>query len=138
MNDHIGNRLQSDASISRYMHVGPSAVDCLVAVKDELVLKLDDHAGLENDPEGLILDDSMAEGAWGGVDHVVVRGVGHDIVAASFATHCSPAEANGTVGQVLAVGSPVGVATPAVVDGIAGQALGLADDWRAGEELAPS
>ncbi|KAL0382704.1 UNVERIFIED_CONTAM: hypothetical protein Scaly_0557700 [Sesamum calycinum] len=138
MNDHIGNSLQSDASVSRYMHVGTSAIDRLIAVEDEFMLKLDDHAGLKNDPEGLILDDGMAKGAWGGVDHVMVRGVGDYIVAPSFATHSSAAKANGTVSQVLAVGSPVGVATPAVIDGIASQALGLANDWRAGEELPPS
>lgn len=67
VDDHIAHILESYASISGYMHIGATAIHGLVAIEDELVLELDHHARLEDDPEGLVLDDRVAEGARGRV-----------------------------------------------------------------------
>lgn len=98
VNDHIANILQGNASISRYLNIGSTTIDSLVAIDNQLVLKLDLHIGLEDDPEGLILDDSMAKGPRGGFHRVVIGGVGDDIEAAPFATHRVLAKPNGAIG----------------------------------------
>ena len=96
------------------------------------MLKLDLHVGRKNYPEGFVLDDGVPEGARSWVRGVVVGGVGDHVDLATFAAHCGLAEPNGAVGQALAVVGPVGVAFPAVIYWVAGQALGLVVD-RCGE-----
>ena len=136
--DHIAHGLKGDAPGARDVDVRAAAVHGLVAVEDELVLELDHHVRLEDDPQGLVLDDRVAEGARDRVGRVPVRGVRYYIVTASFPAQSGPAEANCAIGQALAVGAPIRVAAPAVVDGVSGEALGNAGgDW-GGEELMPS
>lgn len=138
VNDHMVNILQSNATTSSYMNISSSAIYGLIVVNNELVFKLDHHACLEDDPEGLILDHGVAEGAGGGVSGVAVGGVGHDVVTAALSAGGSTAKADGAVGQTLAVGGPIGIAAPAVVDGVSGEALGYAGGCWRGEEVAPS
>lgn len=123
--NHIAHILQSDASVSGYLHVGPTPVDSLVAINYELMFKLDDHVRLEDDPKGLVLDDGMAEGSRCRAHGVLIRGVGNDIVTPPFAPQCRLAKAYGALGQALAVVAPVRVAAPTVVDGVSSEALGL-------------
>lgn len=123
MDDDVADILQCDASIPRDLHIGTTAIYGLVAVEDELMLELDDHVGLEDDPEGLLLDDSIAKGARGWGDCVVIRGVRYHIETTPFAPNCTLPKANGAVSQPLSVVSPVGVAAPAVVYGVSSQAL---------------
>ncbi|GER54280.1 aliphatic sulfonates import ATP-binding protein SsuB [Striga asiatica] len=124
VDDDVAHVLHGDAAAAGNVDVGPAAVDGLVGVEDELLLELDEHVGGEDDPEGLRLDDRVAEGARFGVDGVEVGGVGHDVVAAAFAAERVLAEADCAVGEALAVELPVRVTAPAVVDGVAGEAGG--------------
>jgi hypothetical protein len=70
------------------------------------------------------LNDGVAEGAGDRVRGVFVGGVGDDIDLTAFAAECVVAEPDAAVGELLAVVPPVRVASPAVVDGVAGEAWG--------------
>lgn len=135
VDDDVGDVLEGYAAVADDVDVGAAAVDGLEAVHDELVLELDGHVGGEDDPEGLGLDDGVAESAWDGAGWVTVGGVGDDVDLAAFAAEGVAAKTDAAVGEALAVSGPVGVAAPAVVNGVAGQALllvGLVD----GEEAS--
>lgn len=71
------------------------------------------------------MDDGITESAGDGVDGVVVGGVGDDVEFATFAAESVLAESDGAIGEALAVELPAGVAAPAVIDWVAGQAAGL-------------
>ncbi|ONK55013.1 uncharacterized protein A4U43_UnF8640 [Asparagus officinalis] len=75
MNDDIGHKLDDDASFVGDVDVDALAVDGLEAVHDELLLEGDDHVALEDDLEGLLLDDDVAEGPRLWSDGIVVIGV---------------------------------------------------------------
>lgn len=83
---------------------------------------MDEHVGGKDDPEGLRLDDGVAEGTGAGCDSVVVGGVSDNVVAAPLTAECVLAKPNTAVGEALAVELPVWVATPAVVDWVSGKA----------------
>jgi len=104
------------------MHVAASAVQGLEAVHDELLLQLNHHVLLEDDPQRLILDDAIAQCAGGRIHHVVVAVVGNHIDPTVLPSHGIPPESDCTVSQALSVGRPVGVASPAVVDRVASSA----------------
>lgn len=73
-------------------------------------------------PKGFFLNDSVAEGTGDGVGGVTVGGVGDDVDLTAFAAEGVVAEPDAAVGELLAVVSPVRVAGPTVVDGVAGDA----------------
>lgn len=68
------------------MDVGAAAVEGFVGVEDEFLGEADGHAGGEDDPERLGLDDGVAESPRRRVDWVGVGGVGDDVVTAAFAS----------------------------------------------------
>jgi hypothetical protein len=119
VDDDVGDELDGDAGAAGDVHVGAAAVDGLEAVHDELLPEPDDHVALEDDPERLLLDDGVAEGALARVDGVVVAGVGDHVEPAVAAADGVAAEADAAVGQALAVVVPVRVPAPAVVDRVA-------------------
>ncbi|KAF3790928.1 hypothetical protein EJ110_NYTH15672 [Nymphaea thermarum] len=118
MDDDVGDILDGDAGAIGDVNVGTTAVNGLEA----LLLEDDDHVALEHDPKGLVLDDGVTEGPWPGVHGVVVRGVGHHVVASIAAANGVAPEPDTAVGEPLAVARPIGVAPPAVVDGVTGSA----------------
>lgn len=67
---------------------------------------------------------SVAEGTGSRVDRVKVGRVGDYVDLTAFATEGVASESDAAVGELLAVVFPVWVATPAIVDGVAGEALG--------------
>lgn len=56
------------------------------------------------------------------VNHVVVRGINHNVVVPRLPATGSPAEPKHTIGQLLSVHFPAGVAPPASVDGVGDKA----------------
>lgn len=122
MNDDIGDVLERNAPTPSYVHVSAATVEGFIAVENELLREVDEHVGGKDDPEGLRLDDGVAEGAGAGCYGVVVGGVGDDVEAASLPAERVLAESDGTIGEALAVELPVWIATPAVVDRVSGQA----------------
>ena len=122
VDDDVADVLEGDAAAAGDVDVGAAAVDGLEAVDDELVLEFDHHVAGEGDPEGVGLDHSVPEGARSWVDGVPVGGVGDDVEPAALAAHGVPTEPNAAVGEALPVVCPVGVAPPAVVDGVAREA----------------
>lgn len=122
----IGDELDGDTRSVSDVDVGAAAVNGLEAVHDELLLQGNDHVPLENNPEGLVLDDGMAERPRAGVHGVVIIRVGDDVVPAVTAANGIAAEPDATVRQPLAVVVPIRVAPPAIVDGIAGAAREVA------------
>lgn len=98
VDDHIMNKLEGDPCSIGYMDLHSPAINCLIAREYELFLELDDHATGEYDPQGLRLDDSMAEGPGPGVVHVVVRWIGDHVVSALLAPRGAVAEPTDTFG----------------------------------------
>jgi hypothetical protein len=78
---------------------------------------------MERDPQGLVLDDAVSEGAGRRVRRVVVARVRLDVDPAVLAADGAAAEPDGAVGEALAVDGPAWVAPPAVVNRIAGAAV---------------
>ena len=72
MNDDVIHILYCNASSVGNMDFGSSTVNSLVAVHEQLLLQLNIHIFLENDPERLRLDDSMAQSAESRIDWVVI------------------------------------------------------------------
>ena len=96
-------------------HLGPPPVDGLEAVHEELALKSNDHVLLEDYPQRLCLDGTVAEGAWLRV-RGVVGGVGDRIDCSIFPSQRTLAKAHSAVGQEFTVGCPSRIATPTSID----------------------
>ena len=122
VNDNISDKLDSDASSISNVDISPTAINGLEAVHDQLLLQLDNHVPLEHNPQRFFLDDSVAQSSGPGVDRVIITRVGDDIETAVTATNRIPAKTNATVCKALAVLLPLGVTTPAVINGIASSA----------------
>lgn len=122
VNYDVGHELDGDARPAGNVDAGAAAVEGLEGVHDQLLLQLDRHVALEDDPERLVLDDRVAERPGLGVDGVVVARVGDHVDLAVAAPDGVLAEPDGAVGEALAVLLPVGVAPPAVVDRVPGPA----------------
>ena len=133
VDDDVAHLLDREASVAGDLHVRASPVDGFVASDDELVPEFDPHVAGEDDPERLRLDHGVAEGSGGRVRRVVVGGVGDEVKAAAFAAERALSEADGAVGEALAVLRPVWVAAPAVVDWVSGDARRY---WRRGRRVA--
>lgn len=97
VDNHIGHILNGNASTICYVDISPAPVDCFETVHDQLFFQLYDHVALEHDPERFVLDDSVAEGSWAGVDGVIVRGVRDNVKASVAATNGVATEADPTV-----------------------------------------
>ena len=122
VDDDVAHLLDREASVAGDLHVRAASVDGFVASDDELVSESDPHVAGEDDPERLRLDHGVAEGSGGRVRRVVVGGVGDEVKAPAFTAERALSEADGAVGEALAVLRPVWVAAPAVVDWVSGDA----------------
>lgn len=118
MDDDIGNILNCDAASISNVDIGTTAINGLEAVDNELLLQLNDHVTLENNPEGPVLNNSVTEGAGLGVDRVVITGVSDHVEATITATDGVSSKTNATVSKAFAVLVPVAVTAPAVINGI--------------------
>lgn len=118
VNNNVGDKLNGDACSIGNVDIGTAAIDGLEAVHDQLLLQHYDHVPLEDNPERLVLDHSMAQGAWPWVDRVIVARVGDDIEPPVTATNGIATKANAAVGQALAILVPVAIAPPTVINGI--------------------
>ena len=67
VDDDVLHVLDGQAAVAGDVDGGAPAVDGFVAVDDEFVFEADEHVGGEDDPEGLFLDDGVAESSWGWV-----------------------------------------------------------------------
>lgn len=125
VDDDVGDVLEGDAAVARDVDVGAAAVHGFEAVEDELVLQVNGHVRGKHDPERFVLDDGVAERAGDGVGRVAVRWVRHHVDLPALPAHGVFAESDAALRQLLAVGRPVGVAAPAVVDWVSGETRGL-------------
>jgi len=125
VDDDVGDVLERDAAVARDVDVGAPSVDGFEAVEDELVFKVYGHVRGEHDPERLVLDDGVPERAGNGVGRVAVRRVRHHVDLPALPAHGVFAEPDAALRQLLPVCAPVGVAPPAVVDGVSGETRGL-------------
>ncbi|KAG2620684.1 hypothetical protein PVAP13_3NG210101 [Panicum virgatum] len=114
--DHGGAAVPDD-------HGGAAPVHGLVRGHDQLLLGPDGHVTRERDPQGLLLDEAVAEGARRRGRRVFVARVRHHVRLAVLAAAGVTAEPDGAVGEALPVVRPAGVAAPAVVDRVAGAAV---------------
>ena len=69
----------------------------------------------------------MSEGPGNRVDWVVVSGIRDNVDAAVAAADRVLSEPDRAIGKALAVGSPIGIAPPAVVDWVSGPAGEVAE-----------
>lgn len=118
MDDHVGHKLNGNASTVGNVDVDPTPIDGLKAVHDELLLQRDHHVPLEHNPQRPILDHRVAERAGLGVHRVVVVRVADHVVPAVATAHGVASEPNATVGQPLPAEVPARVTPPAVVNWI--------------------
>lgn len=118
VNDHIGHKLDSDATSISNVHIRPTTINGLEAIDNQFLFQLNHHVPLENNPERLILDNSMAQSSRFGVNRVIIPWVSHNIEATITATNGISSKTNPTVCKTLAVLVPVAVTAPAVINGI--------------------
>lgn len=97
MYNNMGDILQCYTPIPRDMNGDTTAVDGFERVENQLVLQLDDHVCWEDDPEGFVLNDGVAESAWFGVSNVVVGGIHDGVDSATFSAEGSLPETYRTV-----------------------------------------
>lgn len=119
MNDNIGYKLNCDACSISNVHIHSSSINGLKAVHDQLLLQLNNHVPLEHNPQGPVLDHSMAKSARFRVHRVIIPGVSHHIKFSITTTDSIPAKTNATIRQTLPVALPVGVTTPAIINWVA-------------------
>lgn len=119
---HVCHILDSDAASISNVHICSSPINRLEAVDKELLLQLYHHVTLEYNPQRPVLDHCVPQSAGLWVDWVIVSGVSDDIKATVTTTNGVPTKSNATVCEALPVTLPVGVATPAVINGITGSA----------------
>lgn len=125
MDDDVGDVMYGDAWSISNVNTCTSTVYGLERVHDQLLLQLDHHVPLENDPQRLVLYHGVSDGSGPRVHRVVVAGVGYYVDSAVSPANCVFAEADGAIGQALAVFLPIGVAPPAVVYRVATSTRGM-------------
>lgn len=118
VDNDVRHVLHGEAGPAGYVHAGPPPVDRLERVEHQLLLEPDRHVPGEGDPQGLVLDGPVPQGARLRVDRVVAR-VGHHVDLPVPSPDRMFAEPNRAICQTLAVLLPVRVAPPAVVDWVA-------------------
>lgn len=79
MDDDIGDKLDGNARAISNVDIGTTTIYGLEAVHDKFLLQSDHHVTLEYNPEGLVLDDCMPEGAGPWVDGVVITRISHNV-----------------------------------------------------------
>lgn len=93
----ILHKLDFQPSSIREVDVRPAAIDSFVRGQDELVLELDLHVPVKNDPQGLFLQHTVAESALLGVHDIVVAVVCNDVYSAFFPTGSIFTESNSAI-----------------------------------------
>ena len=119
MDDDIGDVLYGNATPISNVDIDTTAIDGLEAVHDELLLKSDHHVPLEHYPQGFVLDDSVAQCARAGGYSIIVARVSHDIETTVTATNGIASKANTTVSEAFAIGLPIGVTAPTIINWVA-------------------
>nr|GMD62962.1 hypothetical protein CR513_45203 [Ipomoea batatas] len=116
MYDDIGNELDCDARPISYVDVGSTGINGLEAVHDELLLHLYNHVTLEHNPQGLLLDNSVAKSARLGVHRVIITSISDNIESTITATNGIAPKSYATISKSLAVLLPIGITTPAIIN----------------------
>lgn len=118
MNDNIGHILNCNASSICYMNIGTSTINSLITVHDKLLLELNNHIFLENNPERFGLNNSVPQSARSRIDRVIVIWICNYIKSAILTSNGVFAKSDGTISQSLSVVNPVRITTPTVIDGV--------------------
>lgn len=98
MYDDVTGVMDGNAWPSSNVNASTPTINCLERVHHQLLLQLDDHVTLEDDPQWLILDHSMTESPWPWIDRVIVLGVGDHVNSTILSAHCILAKPNSAVG----------------------------------------
>lgn len=98
MDDDVGDLMYGDAWSIANVNASTSTVYGLERVHDQLLLQLDHHVPLENDPQRLVLNHRMTEGSWPRVYRVVVARVCDYVDTAVSSSDCILAKAYGAIG----------------------------------------
>lgn len=120
MDNNIGHKLDCEASTISNVNIGPTSINCLETIHNQLLFQLNHHVSFEHNPERFVLDDGMSQSTRLWVDRVVVAGVSDNIKSTVTASDGVSAKANATICETFAILLPIGVATPAVINRIAG------------------
>lgn len=119
MDNDVSHKLDCDASAIGNMYIYPSSINCLKTVHDELLFQLNHHVPFEHNPKRFLLNDSMTKSPWLRVHWIVVTRISYDIETTITSTNSIPTKPNATFRKALPVAVPIGVTTPAVINGIA-------------------
>lgn len=118
VNNNIRHVLYSDARTISNVHTRTPAINGLKRVHYQFLLQFDNHVPGKYDPQRLFLNDGVAERPGLRIDHIIVARVRHDVNLAVSSANGVLTESDGAVRQFLTILLPIGVTTPAVVDGI--------------------
>uniref|UniRef100_A0A3Q7H1T8 Uncharacterized protein n=1 Tax=Solanum lycopersicum TaxID=4081 RepID=A0A3Q7H1T8_SOLLC len=79
MNDNISNKLDSNTSPIRDMHVHTTSIYCFETIHDQFLLKCDVHITFKHYPQWLILNYSMTECSRSGIYWIIITRVSNNI-----------------------------------------------------------
>lgn len=86
VDDDIAYILQSNATPTRNVNISSSPIKSLVAIKDELLRKLDEHVAREHNPQRFWLNHSVSQSSRLWIHGIIVRRVGDNVVLPTFAS----------------------------------------------------
>lgn len=118
MDNDVSHKLDCDASAISNVYIYPSSINCLKTVHDEFLFQSNHHVPFEHDPKRFLLNNSMTKCPWLRVHRIVVTRISDNIETAITSTNSIPSKSNATFRKAFTVTVPIGVATPAVVNGI--------------------
>lgn len=119
MDNDVGHKLDCDASAIGNVYIDPSSINGLKTVHDEFLFQPNHHVPFEHNPERFLLNHSMTKSPWLRVHRIVVARICDDIETTITTTNSIPTKPNAAFGKAFTVTVPIGVATPAVINGIA-------------------
>lgn len=96
VNDNVAHILYSNARATSNVHTYPSTIYGLERVHHKLLLQLDHHVTLENDPQWFLSDHTISQCSWLGIHRVITR-VSHHIYFTIPPSNCMLTKPNGTL-----------------------------------------
>lgn len=86
VDDDIAYVLQSNASSARNVNISSSPINSLVAIKDELLIKLDEHVAREHNPQWFRLYHGVSQSPRLWIHGIIVGRVSNNVVLPTFAS----------------------------------------------------
>lgn len=119
MDDDVAHVMYGDAWSSCNVDARTSTVDGFEGVHHQLLIQLNHHVPFEDDPQRLVLYHCVSKRSGPWIHRVIVARIRHHVDPTVSSSGCIFSEPDGAVSEPLPVLLPVGVAPPAIVNGVA-------------------